>query len=114
MADNGHGWLARRLTREGIDFATADNAFVRIADFTRAQALADALNSALDTKAAQPLIKDFSALYPGVKVEYNDMNSTEIYNRFIAEAAAGQGVGRRGVELGDGPAGEARGRRPRA
>ncbi len=41
---NGHGWLARRLTREGIDFATADNAFVRIADFTRAQALADGLN----------------------------------------------------------------------
>jgi iron(III) transport system substrate-binding protein len=47
--------------------------------------------SALDTKAAQPLIKDFSALYPNVKVEYNDMNSTEMYNRFIAEVAAGQG-----------------------
>lgn len=47
--------------------------------------------SALDTKAAQPLIKDFSALYPDIKVEYNDMNSTELYNRFIAEAAAGQG-----------------------
>jgi iron(III) transport system substrate-binding protein len=47
--------------------------------------------SALDTKAAQPLIKDFSALYPNVKVEYNDMNSTEIYNRFIAEQASGQG-----------------------
>jgi iron(III) transport system substrate-binding protein len=47
--------------------------------------------SALDTKAAQPLIKDFSALYPGVKVEYNDMNSTEMYNRFIAEVASGQG-----------------------
>src|SRR2546429_3548213 len=47
--------------------------------------------SALDTKAAQPLIKDFNALYPDVKVEYNDMNSTEIYNRFIAEAASGQG-----------------------
>ena len=47
--------------------------------------------SALDTKAAQPLIKDFSALYPDVKVEYNDMNSTEIYNRFIAEVASGQG-----------------------
>jgi hypothetical protein len=41
---NGHSWLARRLTREGIDFATADNAFVRIADFARAQALADGLN----------------------------------------------------------------------
>ena len=47
--------------------------------------------SALDSKAAQPLIKDFSALYPDVKVEYNDMNSTEMYNRFIAEQASGQG-----------------------
>jgi iron(III) transport system substrate-binding protein len=47
--------------------------------------------SALDTKAAQPLIKDFQALYPDIKVEYNDMNSTEMYNRFIAEAASGQG-----------------------
>jgi len=47
--------------------------------------------SALDTKAAQPLIKDFTALYPDIKVEYNDMNSTEMYNRFIAESASGQG-----------------------
>jgi iron(III) transport system substrate-binding protein len=44
---------------------------------------------ATDSKAAQPLIKDFNALYPGVVVEYNDMNSTEVYNRFISEAAAG-------------------------
>ncbi len=42
-----------------------------------------------DSKAAEPLIKDFSALYPGISVEYNDMNSTEVYNRFISEAAAG-------------------------
>ena len=47
--------------------------------------------SALDTKAAQPLIRDFNALYPDIKVEYNDMNSTELYNRYIAEFAAGQG-----------------------
>ena len=45
--------------------------------------------SALDTKAAQPLIRDFNAVYPDIKVEYNDMNSTELYNRFIAEFAAG-------------------------
>ncbi|MGI4848068.1 MAG: ABC transporter substrate-binding protein [Janthinobacterium lividum] len=45
--------------------------------------------SSTDAKAAESLIKDFSALYPGVKVEYNDMNSTEVYNRFISEAAAG-------------------------
>src|SRR5438034_215409 len=45
--------------------------------------------SATDSKAAEPLIKDFSALYPGISVEYNDMNSTEVYNRFISERAAG-------------------------
>ncbi|NRR29530.1 ABC transporter substrate-binding protein [Oxalobacteraceae bacterium] len=44
---------------------------------------------ATDSKATQPLIKDFSALYPGITVEYNDMNSTEVYNRFISEIAAG-------------------------
>jgi len=40
---NGHSWLAERLLREGIDFAAADNSFVRIADFARAQELADTL-----------------------------------------------------------------------
>jgi iron(III) transport system substrate-binding protein len=44
---------------------------------------------ATDSKATQPLVRDFSALYPGISVEYNDMNSTEVYNRFISEAAAG-------------------------
>ena len=41
-----------------------------------------------DTKAGQPLVREFESLYPGVKVEYNDMNTTEIYNRVIAEAAS--------------------------
>ncbi|TFW09280.1 ABC transporter substrate-binding protein [Oxalobacteraceae bacterium OM1] len=45
--------------------------------------------STTDTKAAESLIKDFNALYPDVKVEYNDMNSTEVYNRYISEVAAG-------------------------
>ena len=45
--------------------------------------------STTDTKAAGPIIKGFEALYPDVKVEYNDMNSTELYNRYISEQAAG-------------------------
>ncbi len=45
-----------------------------------------------DTKAVDPLLKDFEALYPGIKVEYNDLNSTELYNRFISEVAAGSGT----------------------
>ena len=44
--------------------------------------------STTDAKLVQPLIKDFEAAFPGVKVEYTDMNSTEVYNRFISENAA--------------------------
>lgn len=44
--------------------------------------------STTDTKAATPLVKDFETLYPGIKVEYNDLNSTELYSRFISEQAA--------------------------
>ena len=38
---NGHSWLARKLTAEGIGYTMADNAFVRIDDWGRAQELAD-------------------------------------------------------------------------
>src|SRR5262245_35992047 len=48
--------------------------------------------STTDAAAANPLLKDFAALYPGVKVDYTDMNSTELYSRFIAEIAAGTGT----------------------
>jgi iron(III) transport system substrate-binding protein len=45
--------------------------------------------STTDTASANALINDFKQLYPGIAVEYNDMNSTEVYNRFIAEKASG-------------------------
>jgi hypothetical protein len=38
---NGHAWLARKLAAAGIEFTLADNAFLRIADWERAQVLAD-------------------------------------------------------------------------
>ena len=41
---NGHSALACSLKREGIEFVREDNAFLRIADLPRAQALADAFN----------------------------------------------------------------------
>jgi hypothetical protein len=40
---NGHAWLAAKLAAAGIEFTLADNAFVRLADIERAQALADFL-----------------------------------------------------------------------
>src|SRR6516165_9577148 len=43
---NGHSWLARKLAAAGIGFTLADNAFVRIDDWQRAQTLADQLSPA--------------------------------------------------------------------
>lgn len=49
--------------------------------------------STTDIKAAGPLIQGFETTWPGIKVEYNDMNSTELYNRFISEQASGSNSG---------------------
>lgn len=48
--------------------------------------------SSTDSASAEPLLQDFKSLYPSIQVEYNDLNTTEIYNRFVAEAAAGAGT----------------------
>ncbi len=49
--------------------------------------------STTDSASVEPLLKDFKVLYSFLQVEYNDLNSTELYNRFISEAAAGAGSG---------------------
>ncbi|QTC00469.1 ABC transporter substrate-binding protein [Alcaligenes sp. SORT26] len=49
--------------------------------------------STTDTKAAAPLISAFEAANPKIKVEYHDMNSTELYNRYISEQASGSNSG---------------------
>ena len=40
---NGHAWLENKLIANGIDYAMADNAFIRIDDFDSAQFLSDQL-----------------------------------------------------------------------
>ena len=67
---NAHNALAMRLNQAGIDFVMQDNAFVSIADFEAAQALADELDGAqlhpiLDSYAEQfcPLMHHFHAGY---------------------------------------------------
>ncbi len=47
--------------------------------------------STTDSASAGPLLKDFAALYPKIALEYDDLNSTEVYNRFVSEAGAGAG-----------------------
>jgi hypothetical protein len=76
---NGHSWLARQLTAAGIGFTAANNAFVRIDDWHRAQELADAfppdlLHRVLDHYAAQccPVLEVFGQTYHWslMQVEY--------------------------------------------
>ena len=45
--------------------------------------------AATDQAVVQPVIDDFEALHPGIRVEYHDMNSTELYQRFLSESEAG-------------------------
>ena len=45
--------------------------------------------STTDSKAANPLIKAFETKYPGVVIEFHDMNSTEVYSRYTSEQASG-------------------------
>ena len=42
---NAHHWLAQRLNKAGIDFEMADNAFLFIADYRQAQAIANRLDA---------------------------------------------------------------------
>ena len=44
--------------------------------------------STTDLSAASPLNRAFEALYPGIKVEYREMDSAILHRRFLAEAAA--------------------------
>jgi iron(III) transport system substrate-binding protein len=48
--------------------------------------------SSTDSASVEPLLQDFKALYPFLQVEYNDLNTTEMYNRFVAESASGAGA----------------------
>ena len=76
---NGHNWLAARLREAGVEFEMLDNAFVQIADFDKAQALADdfsveRLHETLDQLARKlcPLVADFpqGVYWSLMQVEY--------------------------------------------
>jgi len=76
---NGHNWLAGQLRQEGITFTQLDNTFVALADFARAQQLADTfpvehLHRLLDRIATEycPVLRHFETSYHWslMQVEY--------------------------------------------
>lgn len=48
------------------------------------------VHSTTDERVAAPLVADFQRLYPRITVSYEDLNSTELYHRFIAENQLGR------------------------
>ncbi|HUV69521.1 MAG TPA: hypothetical protein VMW15_07655 [Terracidiphilus sp.] len=67
---NGYNWLASQLRKREIDFTLLDNAFVHVADWTRAQKIADELevkqlHRRLDAFAGRfcPIHRSFGADY---------------------------------------------------
>ena len=46
--------------------------------------------STTDSAIVSALIKDFGAAYPKIPLEYNDMNSTELYNRYERLLSGGE------------------------
>ncbi len=47
--------------------------------------------AATDQASVQPVIDDFEKRHPGLRVEYHDMNSADLYRRVVREAAQGDG-----------------------
>ncbi len=45
--------------------------------------------SSTDQASAQALLDDFRRLYPFIQIEYNDLGTQAIYDRFVSETAAG-------------------------
>ncbi len=67
---NGHNWLAGRLSKLGIDYRMADNAFAHIADWQRAQRISDGweakrIHARLNELARLccPIYRDFATGY---------------------------------------------------
>jgi len=48
--------------------------------------------STTDAAAVRPLLDEFERLFPEVHVEYHDMVSAELYDRFLADVAAHKGT----------------------
>lgn len=47
--------------------------------------------AATDQASVQPIIDDFEKRHPGLRVDYHDMNSADLYRRVLREAAQGAG-----------------------
>jgi len=85
------GWLRSALSFVALAAVTAMAHAEPIGD-RLAQAREEGVvvvYAAADLDVVKPVVEDFEALHPGVRVEYHDMHSAELYARVIDEARRG-------------------------
>jgi len=68
---NGHNWLAARLRKQEIDFTLLDNAFVQVADWERAQQIADGFQSERLHRRLDAFAHRFAPIHRSFGVEYH-------------------------------------------
>ncbi len=99
---NGHNWLANQLNKAGLEYLMADNAFIDISDFGKAQEISDGFNvkilhRLLDQFAETfcPVVKCFGTKYHWsvMQVEYSidivfryQRDLKAIYDNLVATA----------------------------
>lgn len=87
------GLTARRLCfAAALASSCATGALAAGEDLVAAAKKEGALSiyAATDLSQAQPLLDAFTAKYPGIRIDYNDVGTNGVYNRVISEAAAKQ------------------------
>ena len=85
------GWLRSALSFVALAAATAMAHAEPIGD-RLAQARQEGVvvvYASADLDVVKPVVEDFEALHPGVRVEYHDMQSAELYARVVDEARRG-------------------------
>lgn len=81
-----------RVAVFGLAMLCAGSALARQAPDAREAAVREGVvvvYAAADQDVVQPILDDFEALHPGVRVEYHDLSSNELYQRVVDERAAG-------------------------
>ncbi|MFB9266581.1 ABC transporter substrate-binding protein [Bradyrhizobium erythrophlei] len=82
------GLMSAALAQDAVPAGYPSNYRETIEAANREGALS--IYSNADAGEVADLLAQFQRLYPKIKVEYADQNSTELYSRFIGEAAAGK------------------------
>lgn len=81
-----------RVCIAGILVLMADASCARAADYPAVGSRASTLTiySTTDTTVFEPMVRDFQQLNPSVAIRYEELDSSELYDRFLQDVARGE------------------------